>query len=221
MIFVIPLSFFSGIFIVYSCVSQINMVIVLHRELYFESVLLVFVYLTISIYHHQIPNITNIGLTPRKIKKAAIVGGGLMGSGIATVLILNNFKVILKEINEQFLSAGINRVKGRPFFPISQNFIGIVFIVPQEFVLLSRKSAEFCQEGTTYQRGLWKEIFSTIRCSRLWTVQRCRFSHWGRSNIYVQLFLIYILWDRTAYAALWPIWVVDSDKVNMCLGSSS
>ena len=116
--------------------------------------LLVFIYLTISIYHHQIPNITNIGLTPRKIKKAAIVGGGLMGSGIATVLILNNFKVILKEINEQFLSAGINRVKGRPFFPISQNFIGIVFIVPQEFVLLSRKSAEFCQEGATYQRGL-------------------------------------------------------------------
>jgi enoyl-CoA hydratase/3-hydroxyacyl-CoA dehydrogenase len=60
----------------------------------------------------KIPNITNIGLTPRKIKKAAIVGGGLMGSGIATVLILNNFKVILKEINEQFLSAGINRVRG-------------------------------------------------------------------------------------------------------------
>ncbi|OEL23444.1 Glyoxysomal fatty acid beta-oxidation multifunctional protein MFP-a [Dichanthelium oligosanthes] len=60
----------------------------------------------------KIPNITNIGLTPRKIKKAAIVGGGLMGSGIATVLILNNFKVALKEVNEQFLSAGINRVKG-------------------------------------------------------------------------------------------------------------
>jgi enoyl-CoA hydratase/3-hydroxyacyl-CoA dehydrogenase len=40
-----------------------------------------------------------------------------MGSGIATVLILNNFKVILKEVNEQSLSAGINRVKGRLFFP--------------------------------------------------------------------------------------------------------
>ncbi|KAF8720007.1 hypothetical protein HU200_024778 [Digitaria exilis] len=60
----------------------------------------------------KVPNITNIGLTPRKIKKAAIVGGGLMGSGIATMLILNNFKVILKEVNEQFLSAGIKRVKG-------------------------------------------------------------------------------------------------------------
>jgi len=87
--------------------------------------LLVFIYLTISIYHHQIPNITNIGLTPRKIKKAAIVGGGLMGSGIATVLILNNFKVILKEINEQFLSAGINRVKGNPPNPFHQVSLGL------------------------------------------------------------------------------------------------
>ncbi|AQK85259.1 peroxisomal fatty acid beta-oxidation multifunctional protein MFP2 isoform X1 [Zea mays] len=59
----------------------------------------------------KIPNITNIGLTARKIKKAAIVGGGLMGSGIATILILNNFNVVLKEVNEQFLSAGINRIK--------------------------------------------------------------------------------------------------------------
>ncbi|KAJ1262443.1 hypothetical protein BS78_09G117000 [Paspalum vaginatum] len=59
----------------------------------------------------KIPNIANMGLTPQKIKKAAIVGGGLMGSGIATVLILSNFKVVLKEVNEQFLSASINRIK--------------------------------------------------------------------------------------------------------------
>ncbi|KAK3138997.1 hypothetical protein QOZ80_5AG0376290 [Eleusine coracana subsp. coracana] len=59
----------------------------------------------------QIPKITNLGLAPRKINKAAIVGGGLMGSGIATVFILNNFLVVLKEVNEQFLSAGINKIK--------------------------------------------------------------------------------------------------------------
>lgn len=96
--------------------------------------LLPFIYLTISTYHHQIPNITNIGLTARKIKKAAIVGGGLMGSGIATILILNNFNVVLKEVNEQFLSAGINRIKGTLLF--AALFFGIAFIVPQKFVLL-------------------------------------------------------------------------------------
>ncbi|KAL6631071.1 hypothetical protein ACP70R_028411 [Stipagrostis hirtigluma subsp. patula] len=59
----------------------------------------------------KVPNITTMGLTPRRIKKAAIVGGGLMGAGIATVFIFNDFLVVLKEVNEQFLCAGINRVK--------------------------------------------------------------------------------------------------------------
>ena len=49
---------------------------------------------------------------PRKINKVAIIGGGLMGSGIATALILSNYSVILKEVNEKFLEAGIGRVKG-------------------------------------------------------------------------------------------------------------
>ena len=42
--------------------------------------------------------------------------GGLMGSGIATALILSNYPVILKEVNEKFLDAGINRIKGENRF---------------------------------------------------------------------------------------------------------
>ena len=61
----------------------------------------------------QVPGITDRGLTPRKIAKVAILGGGLMGSGIATALLLSNYPVILKEVNEKFLNAGIDRVKGR------------------------------------------------------------------------------------------------------------
>lgn len=37
-----------------------------------------------------------------------------MGSGIATTLILSNYSVILKEVNEKFLEAGLGRVKGKP-----------------------------------------------------------------------------------------------------------
>lgn len=51
-------------------------------------------------------------MKPRKIKKVAILGGGLMGSGIATALVLSNFPVVLKEVNEKFLQAGLDRVKG-------------------------------------------------------------------------------------------------------------
>ncbi|KAL0434041.1 UNVERIFIED_CONTAM: Glyoxysomal fatty acid beta-oxidation multifunctional protein MFP-a [Sesamum latifolium] len=60
----------------------------------------------------KVPGVTDLGLKPRSIKKVAILGGGLMGSGIATALILSNYQVILKEVNDKFLQAGIGRVKG-------------------------------------------------------------------------------------------------------------
>ncbi|KAA8527438.1 hypothetical protein F0562_034847 [Nyssa sinensis] len=59
----------------------------------------------------KVPGITDLGLVPRRINKVAILGGGLMGSGIATALILSNYPVILKEVNEKFLQAGIGRVR--------------------------------------------------------------------------------------------------------------
>ncbi|KAH1091268.1 hypothetical protein J1N35_018525 [Gossypium stocksii] len=59
----------------------------------------------------KVPGITDRGLVPRKVKKVAILGGGLMGSGIATALLLSNYTVILKEVNEKFLEAGVGRVK--------------------------------------------------------------------------------------------------------------
>ncbi|KAJ7955127.1 glyoxysomal fatty acid beta-oxidation multifunctional protein MFP-a-like [Quillaja saponaria] len=59
----------------------------------------------------KVPGVTDLGLAPRQVKKVAILGGGLMGSGIATALILSNYPVILKEVNEKFLETGIGRVK--------------------------------------------------------------------------------------------------------------
>ncbi|KAF5465456.1 hypothetical protein F2P56_015465 [Juglans regia] len=59
----------------------------------------------------KVPGITDIGLVPRQVNKVAILGGGLMGSGIATALILSNYPVILKEVNDKFLQAGIGRVR--------------------------------------------------------------------------------------------------------------
>ncbi|KAK7821703.1 glyoxysomal fatty acid beta-oxidation multifunctional protein mfp-a [Quercus suber] len=58
----------------------------------------------------KVPGVTDIGLVPRRVKKVAILGGGLMGSGIATALVLSNYPVILKEVNDKFLQAGIGRV---------------------------------------------------------------------------------------------------------------
>lgn len=59
----------------------------------------------------KVPGVTDKGLMPRRVNKVAVLGGGLMGSGIATALIRSNYPVILKEVNEKFLQAGIDRIK--------------------------------------------------------------------------------------------------------------
>ncbi|KAL1320899.1 hypothetical protein HN51_065618 [Arachis hypogaea] len=59
----------------------------------------------------KVPGVTDRGLKPRAVKRVAILGGGLMGSGIATALILSGYPVLLKEVNQKFLDAGLNRVK--------------------------------------------------------------------------------------------------------------
>lgn len=58
------------------------------------------------------PNVTDAGLKPRPMKKVAVIGGGLMGSGIATALLLSNIRVVLKEINSEYLLKGTKSVEG-------------------------------------------------------------------------------------------------------------
>lgn len=70
----------------------------------------------VSFNSEQVPGITDAGLMPRKVNKVAVIGGGLMGSGIATALILSNYPVIMKEVNEKFLEDGIGRVRGELLF---------------------------------------------------------------------------------------------------------
>ncbi|KAM0037083.1 putative isomerase, 3-hydroxyacyl-CoA dehydrogenase, Enoyl-CoA hydratase [Helianthus debilis subsp. tardiflorus] len=59
----------------------------------------------------KVPNVTDIGLKPRPMKKVAVIGGGLMGSGIATALIISNINVVLKEVNSEYLTKGIKMIE--------------------------------------------------------------------------------------------------------------
>ncbi|CAM6096786.1 unnamed protein product [Calypogeia fissa] len=59
----------------------------------------------------KVPGITDQGLKARPIRIAGIVGGGLMGSGIATALALHNVPVVLKEVNSKALDYGMNLIK--------------------------------------------------------------------------------------------------------------
>jgi hypothetical protein len=51
----------------------------------------------------QVRGVTDAGLRPRAVRRVAVLGGGLMGSGIATALALAGVEVTLKEVNQQFL----------------------------------------------------------------------------------------------------------------------
>jgi len=59
----------------------------------------------------KVPGVTDKGLKPRDFKVAAVIGGGTMGSGIITALINSGITTYLKEINQKFLDAGVERVK--------------------------------------------------------------------------------------------------------------
>lgn len=81
------------------------------------------------------PNVTDVGLKPRPMKKVAVIGGGLMGSGIATALLLSNIRVVLKEINPEYLSKGIKSVEG---YYLIQNIFSCYLI--KVSILVKRKS---------------------------------------------------------------------------------
>jgi enoyl-CoA hydratase/3-hydroxyacyl-CoA dehydrogenase len=55
----------------------------------------------------QVAGVTDGGLKPRKVARVAVLGGGLMGSGIATALVLAGVDVLLKEVNQQFLDVSV------------------------------------------------------------------------------------------------------------------
>ena len=59
----------------------------------------------------KVSGITDKGLRSREMKTIAVLGGGLMGSGIATACVLTGHRVIIKEINEKFMQSGLDRVK--------------------------------------------------------------------------------------------------------------
>lgn len=60
----------------------------------------------------QVPGVTNSLLKPRKLEKVAVIGGGLMGTGIATALIVSNIHVILKEVNYESVQKAMKSIEG-------------------------------------------------------------------------------------------------------------
>ncbi|MBC8116404.1 MAG: enoyl-CoA hydratase/isomerase family protein, partial [Candidatus Saccharimonas sp.] len=48
---------------------------------------------------------------PRRVKKVGVIGGGVMGAGIAHWAASQGFEVVLKEVNADLLNAGLSRIR--------------------------------------------------------------------------------------------------------------
>ena len=60
------------------------------------------------------------GIKPAKIKKVAMLGGGVMGSGIVSVLLKNGFEAVLWDINAAALEKGVAQVRKTYAYPIKK-----------------------------------------------------------------------------------------------------
>jgi len=60
------------------------------------------------------------GLEPAKIKKVAMLGGGVMGSGIVSLLLKGGFEAVLWDINREALEKGVSSVRKTFEYPIKK-----------------------------------------------------------------------------------------------------
>jgi 3-hydroxyacyl-CoA dehydrogenase len=60
------------------------------------------------------------GLEPAKIKKVAMLGGGVMGSGIVSLLLKGGFETVLWDINSEALEKGVGAVAKTFAYPIKK-----------------------------------------------------------------------------------------------------
>eukprot|EP00250_Pteridium_aquilinum_P020505 c24837_g1_i1 orf=425-2593(-) len=90
--------------------------------------------------------VTNLGLRVRPIKRAAIVGCGLMGSGIATAFASNKIEVVLKDTNSISLEGSIKMIK--------ENLAGLVRkgklteLQAKDSLALVRTTENYCDFGS-------------------------------------------------------------------------
>jgi 3-hydroxyacyl-CoA dehydrogenase/enoyl-CoA hydratase/carnithine racemase len=60
------------------------------------------------------------GIEPAKIKKVAMLGGGVMGSGIVNLLLKGGFQTVLWDINDEAIEKGVGAVKKTFAYPIKK-----------------------------------------------------------------------------------------------------
>jgi enoyl-CoA hydratase/3-hydroxyacyl-CoA dehydrogenase len=59
----------------------------------------------------KVPDVSDQGLEPRPIRRVGVIGGGTMGSGIATALVSSGLEVLLSEATPELAEKAVGRVR--------------------------------------------------------------------------------------------------------------
>ncbi|RDX62412.1 hypothetical protein CR513_59262, partial [Mucuna pruriens] len=110
----------------------------------------------------KVPGVTDRGLVPRRVKKIAILGGGLMGSGIATALILSNYPVILKEVNAKFLDVANLQSRVKKGKMTQQNFEKAISLLKGSLDYESFRDVDMVIEAVIENVSLKQQIFADL-----------------------------------------------------------
>lgn len=120
-----------------------------------------------------------------------------MGSGIATALLLSNIRVVLKEVNTEYLMKGIKSVEG---YNLIQN-ISSYYLIEQTFELLSMLSLPIIILDEKMNSWIikmffrWNVIYGTWKVyrhsSELFWAKRSIHTIWWNKRYYVWLLFFY------------------------------
>eukprot|EP00191_Tetraselmis_sp_GSL018_P016528 CAMPEP_0177592728 /NCGR_PEP_ID=MMETSP0419_2-20121207/8721_1 /TAXON_ID=582737 /ORGANISM="Tetraselmis sp., Strain GSL018" /LENGTH=580 /DNA_ID=CAMNT_0019083627 /DNA_START=497 /DNA_END=2240 /DNA_ORIENTATION=+ len=116
----------------------------------------------------KVRGITDQGLRARPVKCVAVVGGGLMGSGIATAAALSGVRVILKEVDEKFLTAGMGRIQANLKGAVKKGQMKeeqahkVMGLVKGALDYSSFREADMVIEAALEDVGLKQRIFSEL-----------------------------------------------------------
>jgi len=114
------------------------------------------------------------GVEPRKIKTVAMLGGGVMGSGITNLLLSNGFDAILWDINDEALQKGSSAIWKTFDYPIKKGKMtqqGLDRMIKERLTTTTDLDAlgradlviEAVLEDMKIKQGMWKHLQQVCR----------------------------------------------------------
>lgn len=108
------------------------------------------------------------GVTPRDLSRVVVVGGGLMGSGIATSLVMAGLQVCIIEMNDEAAEAGRGRVESNLSAAVKRGLLGeekkaaMLAALEVSSDYAAAKGADLAIEAVFEDMGVKQQVFASL-----------------------------------------------------------